>query len=69
MYNLKSSSAIIIIFDIIVSTFCLVALNSVVFYLDFFYFQLLIFELDRCETPVASFVEEPKITGEIVNRF
>lgn len=31
--------------------------------------ELLIFELHRCETPVASFVEEPKITGEIVNRF
>lgn len=31
--------------------------------------QLLIFELDRCETPMVSFVEEPKITGEIVNRF
>ena len=32
-------------------------------------FQLLIFELDRCETPVASFVEEPKIIGQIVDRF
>ena len=31
-------------------------------------FQLLVFELDRCETPVASFVEEPKLIGEIVNR-
>lgn len=33
-----------------------------------FCFQLLVFELEKCEVPDVSFVTEPKIIGEPVTR-